>query len=452
MQTFLPYSDFEKSAEALDLRRLNKQITEAGQIVDAIENHLNGFKSAWIAHPASLMWYECIDGLLAYAYTCRQEFKKRGGNYIRVPRFKPSDSRPYWWQDKRIFESHKKALEQKWQNKTDYEYHWPWLYWSTRTVVNMKVLDMPQNQVMLFPPGKDGSPPLDSLRYPRFGSIKYDGTYCLVYAGELYTRTLKPMPNQFLRKRLESLLRYSLDYRMVFMGELHDTSRSFHAGQSVVRSYAGELYDTSLYVFDCLRKSDYDSKTGGNPYHVRYSNYTSILRGLSCEYVRPVEQCKLSSVFAATEFYKAAIANGHEGIVTRGINSYYKHGRCSPKDEDLARHREIARCDAVVVDINQGKKLKEGIERNRLLSGLLDRPHKQEEYEPDEIAGSITVKTEDGIVCNAGFGENWTLNDRRVLWKEKDYYIGKTVEIQYNPLDNLNKLRQPKILFFRHDK
>jgi len=52
MQTFLPYSDFTKTAQCLDYRRLGKQRVEAKQIVLTIRNNAN----AWHNHPAVLQW------------------------------------------------------------------------------------------------------------------------------------------------------------------------------------------------------------------------------------------------------------------------------------------------------------------------------------------------------------------------------------------------------------
>ena len=60
MQTFLPFSDFEKSAKALDYRRLGKQRIEAYQIWKV----LTGQTTAWKNHPAVKMWQGYEQALL----------------------------------------------------------------------------------------------------------------------------------------------------------------------------------------------------------------------------------------------------------------------------------------------------------------------------------------------------------------------------------------------------
>lgn len=54
MQTFLPYKAFNKSAQALDNKRLNKQILEGYQILKVLNNP--DPKAAWRNHPAVKMW------------------------------------------------------------------------------------------------------------------------------------------------------------------------------------------------------------------------------------------------------------------------------------------------------------------------------------------------------------------------------------------------------------
>lgn len=74
MQTFLPYPSFSMSAHALDNQRLNKQITECYQLLNAL---LAG--GGWNHHPAAKMWAGHEGALVAYAFFCYEEFVARGG-------------------------------------------------------------------------------------------------------------------------------------------------------------------------------------------------------------------------------------------------------------------------------------------------------------------------------------------------------------------------------------
>lgn len=62
MQTFLPYADFERSARALDDRRLGKQRVECLQIVRGLTVPDHG----WRHHPAVKMWGGRLEALGSY--------------------------------------------------------------------------------------------------------------------------------------------------------------------------------------------------------------------------------------------------------------------------------------------------------------------------------------------------------------------------------------------------
>jgi len=82
MQTFLPYSDFEKSVQVLDYKRLGKQRVEAAQILDVLE----GRKTGWRNHPAVKMWAGYTDALRAYLRACILEWQRRGyKNNMPIP-------------------------------------------------------------------------------------------------------------------------------------------------------------------------------------------------------------------------------------------------------------------------------------------------------------------------------------------------------------------------------
>ena len=74
MQTFLPYADFRRTAEALDSPRLGKQRVETLQILRALELPEYG----WGNHPAVRMWRGYGPALVCYGLTCVEVWRERG--------------------------------------------------------------------------------------------------------------------------------------------------------------------------------------------------------------------------------------------------------------------------------------------------------------------------------------------------------------------------------------
>lgn len=74
MQTFLSESTFEESAAALDSKRLNKQLLEGRQMLNALSGNQKGF----VNHPATAMWRGYEGSFLHYLAAVSAEMNKRG--------------------------------------------------------------------------------------------------------------------------------------------------------------------------------------------------------------------------------------------------------------------------------------------------------------------------------------------------------------------------------------
>lgn len=149
MQTFLPYSDYKKSAKCLDMKRLGKQRVECLQLIMAIIRgpkmfDINGNlkNTPWYNHPACKMWQNNLGSLLEYAYAICDEWILRGykdtvkDKLIEIEKSIPNlnKNKPNFIYDKRFLDSHKSNLLRKkpdyynsfnWNVPNDLEYVWP---------------------------------------------------------------------------------------------------------------------------------------------------------------------------------------------------------------------------------------------------------------------------------------------------------------------------------------
>jgi hypothetical protein len=137
MQTFLPYSDFAKSAKVLDNKRLGKQRLEAWLIYEIITNprHLSG----WRNHPAIRMWQGHEGFLILYGLEIIREWLMRGfkdtigDRFINEP-LKEGLSAPPWLGREDFHLSHQSNLVRKFPEyyrqffpdvRDDLPYVWP---------------------------------------------------------------------------------------------------------------------------------------------------------------------------------------------------------------------------------------------------------------------------------------------------------------------------------------
>ena len=147
MQTFLPYEDFYRTADCLDIKRLGKQRVEAMQILQVIYRKvvLKEANGAWFNHPAVLMWedypwalgryLDCmVRRWLSYGYkdTCAQKFV---GVYWGIPHALCRQGEvPHWLGREDFHASHRSNLLRKnpqhysqfnWEADITLPYVWP---------------------------------------------------------------------------------------------------------------------------------------------------------------------------------------------------------------------------------------------------------------------------------------------------------------------------------------
>ena len=110
MQTFLPYSNFQKTAEVLDWRRLGKQRVEGMQIIKTI---LTPEQKGWRNHPIVIMWTPYVQALMVYTNTIINEWIKRGYNNNMELYKIGSIIMPDWLGNKKFHASHRANLLRK---------------------------------------------------------------------------------------------------------------------------------------------------------------------------------------------------------------------------------------------------------------------------------------------------------------------------------------------------
>ncbi|MFP4145455.1 MAG: MSMEG_6728 family protein [Phycisphaeraceae bacterium] len=115
MQTFLPWPDFDRSAEVLDRQRLGKQRVETLQILRALADPDYG----WQSHPAVRMWRGYEHHLVRYglaichAWTGRGYRDRCAGQIRELAPPGPAPAEPPWLGDEALHRSHRSNLLRK---------------------------------------------------------------------------------------------------------------------------------------------------------------------------------------------------------------------------------------------------------------------------------------------------------------------------------------------------
>ena len=137
MQTFLPYPDFNQSAQVLDVKRLGNQRREVLQILRV----LLGYTTAWQHHPAVKMWDGYATALAAYGVAICLEWRRRGYRDTRLDEIRKlqatlptTEVLPQWFGNDAFHAAHRSNLLRKnaqhygqfgWTEPADLPYVWP---------------------------------------------------------------------------------------------------------------------------------------------------------------------------------------------------------------------------------------------------------------------------------------------------------------------------------------
>lgn len=284
---------------------------------------------------------------------------------------------------------------------------------------------------------------------PLYGSYKLDGHRAVVMPdGRILTRSAKPHPNRNLPAFLRDLILISESCGLSFDGELCDTSVPFNELQSMLRDSSASLSGgLRFYVFDALRWGE-EERT----FEARQHVLKGIIKSHMPDNVILLEQVLHRTPSGIEAHYTRALNQGYEGLILRGGESEYKHGRATFRSGSMYKLKAFDTIDAKVIGYEQRKQLKDDApdERNEL--GRKKRTHKAEHYGLADTVGCLRVRDELGRTYTCGWGRGWTDERKLELWRKIDECIGKWVEVSYMPFGTHELPRMPRVIRFRDDK
>jgi DNA ligase-1 len=173
---------------------------------------------------------------------------------------------------------------------------------------------------------------LNEIRFPILAQLKLDGIRCIVINGTAFTRTMKLVPNWYIRFKL-GLIKCPL----ILDGELLLTkpNATFQEITSAIMREDGEP-DFHYYIFDNYQKS--------RGYLARMD---------SCQFIQPYYSTlgwticnNVEDILVKEEL---ALKEGYEGIIIRSPNGLYKQGRSTFKEQYLLKLKRFTDAEAEVL-------------------------------------------------------------------------------------------------------
>ncbi len=311
-------------------------------------------------------------------------------------------------------------------------------------------------------------PKSEDINFPKLCSTKLDGIRVVFKDDEMLSRSLKQIQSTQLQEKFKHILDIASNNRLYFDGELYAHGRSFQEITKAVMSqdiysktsikrimkeqdcteieahaWAGKLIDDiKFHVFDC--------------YFPEYPMYTFDRRMQTIEHLLLdnnntiiVHQVPVESWADVQGRFKVALDEGYEGLMLKDINSVYKCGRTTLKENTMFKVKPYVTVDMKVTGFVQATEVREGAEKKVNELGRSVTSKKKGDRVLVNMASGVTVDWEgQELIVNLSL----THEERKEVWENQARYLGKYIEFKYLDVGMKDLPRHPNSIRWRMDK
>lgn len=280
---------------------------------------------------------------------------------------------------------------------------------------------------------------ISKLIYPRIASPKLDGIRCLKVGGRALSRSFKRIPNAYIRTLIEaSPLPDGVDGELILRG-----SGQFNSVSSAVMSESGTP-DFVYMIFDWVVNGNKEE-----PFIARYCRLQNELK-MPGDWAQVLHHIEVNDAEELAFFEDGCIRLGNEGVITRTLDSPYKCGRSTLREQYMLKVKRFVDSEAYIIGMVEMER-----NNNPAFEGELGQTKRSTCQYGMVLAGTLgalivkDVKT--GIVHNIGSG--FTQAERDSLWKRKDELVNSTewlVTYKFQPHGVVVKPRSPIYKGLRH--
>ncbi len=278
---------------------------------------------------------------------------------------------------------------------------------------------------------------VDDIQFPVWCSPKIDGIRCLIGTdGKAVTRSLKPIPNNHIRKMLSIPELAALD------GELIPNNVSgFNNVSSAIMRGSGEP-EFTYFVFD-----NFFVDAGFEDRYKFVVDYVQKLPEKIKQYVCPVIHVYIQNKEDFLKFEQKCLeVYEAEGVMIRHPDGPYKMGRSGKREGYLLKWKHFQDDEAEVTGFVE--LMHNANEAKKDLLGHTERSHRKENLVPRGMLGALLVRdVKTGIEFKIGTGFDEAT--RKEIWNNKDAYMGKLAKYKHQPHGAKEAPRFPSFQGFR---
>ena len=284
---------------------------------------------------------------------------------------------------------------------------------------------------MTFKPMLSGKADLAALQFPLLASRKLDGIRAVIRDGRVLSRTLKPIPNQFVQAMLGHE-RFEGHDGELLVGPMNAPD-VYLKTNSAVMSVSGEpnftyaVFDSTLHPY--------------MPFHERLPQQEFITDRFQ---VVPLKHTRIHDLDELLAYQAQALAEGYEGVMLRAPDAPYKHGRSTTREGYLLKLKNYETDEAVVIGVVEAQRNDNPATLDAL--GHTVRSSHAENKVGKGVLGALVVKCiHTGVEFQVGSG--FDDEQRKALWDNPP--IGRIISYNHFPHGRKTAPRHPTWKGFR---
>jgi len=270
-------------------------------------------------------------------------------------------------------------------------------------------------------------------KFPVLASAKLDGVRCIVIDGVAMSRSLKPIPNEFVQKMIGKAKYNGLD------GEL---MVGFVGGKDVYRNTVSAVMredGTPAFAFWVFDTCEFDTWA----YHLRLKK---IQKFDGDGAIKVLPHYSMKDMDALDKFEAKQLERGLEGVILRSPDGYYKYGRSSTNEGILLKLKRFEDSEAEIIGVEELLKNDNDATTNAL--GHTERSSHKANMTPKGTMGALNVRDLKTKV-EFSIGTGFDAETRFQFWTGRKCVIGKIVKYKYFASGSKDKPRFPVFLGFR---
>lgn len=268
------------------------------------------------------------------------------------------------------------------------------------------------------------------IRYPVLATPKLDGIRCIVIQGKAMSRSMKPIPNDYIRSKLTAY--DGLDGELMVRGDFNNV-------QSAVMSKYGRPNFTYV-VFD------YYPMVFG--YNTRVSFLKDdVLANNTDLHIKLLIPKQIDNEQELDAYMDVCIAEGYEGVIIRAPQGIYKQGRSTVNEGIMLKIKRFIDDEGKIVSITEKMTNYNSLEYSE--TGYAKRSSHMDNLVPAGTAGSITLMWR-GRTFKVGFGPGITDSIKQDMWDRRKELLGSLATFRYQELSKDGVPRFGKMLKLRH--